>query len=132
MKPIDERLNDARLVEVPESLDRSMEQLLRWAEIENAERRHRGVPMWLAAVGCAAGLILGVLIGPLFRGELRPPEAPNTTIVVVEPSPELVDWITTANRRSQKSFFERQHGELEAVSPAALAPSASHKNPSSL
>jgi hypothetical protein len=129
MKPIDERLHDAQLVEVPESLDRSMEQLLRWAEIENTERRHRGVPMWLAAVGCAAGLILGVLIGPLMHGELRPPRAPNTTIVIVEPSPELVEWIATADHRPQKSFFERQHGELDAVS---LAPPAKQTNPNSL
>lgn len=127
MRDIEERLRNAPVNEGPERLDRSIEQMIRWAEIEDASRRGVRRPLWFAVAGCAAGLLVGVLLGPLLHGSSESPISPPTTVVIIEPTPELERWLTTGSR--QQGFFERTHGELETV---YVAGASSDELPSSL
>ncbi len=115
MKDIEKRIQDAQLKEPPERLDRSIEKMIRWAETEHPQRSGYRKPLWFAVAGCAAGLLIGVLLGPLVHGGGESAINPTTTVVIVEPTPELERWVTAGNARPRGSFFERSHSELETV-----------------
>jgi hypothetical protein len=115
MKHIEDKLRNAALTPSPESLDHAIEQMLRWAQGEDATRRRRRQPFWFAFVGCVAGLLLGVVVSPLLRGGSEIPGPAGATVVIVEPTPQLERWVTTGKAKPRGGFFERQHGELEAV-----------------
>jgi len=128
MKNIESRIRAAEVAPVPERLDRSIAHLVRTAEAGRKSRSARWHPLWFAVTGCAVGLLVGIVLGPLIRTKVDHPAARSTTVVVVAPTPRLKRWVTTEANRPHRSFLERSHGEIATVyvagQPSGRVPSS--------
>ena len=115
MNELEERLSVAGPATPTERLDHSIERMIHWADLERRSRRGLRNPVLTAAIGCMVGLVIGGSAGFWVEGVATPLSGEATTVIVIEPTPELERWLTGDDLRSRPGFFERQHGDLETV-----------------
>lgn len=100
---------------VPDSLDESVEAMIRRFESNEPQRNQRRVPLWAAALACAACALLGFIAYPVLRStETTRPTEPS--VIYIENLPaDLPEVLGGGGNESQTGFFEQEHSEVREI-----------------
>ena len=108
-------LREVPVSAVPDSLDQTVEEMIRRFESKGPRRIQRLVPLWATALACAACALLGFITYPLLRSteSVRPAEP---SVIYIENLPgDLPDVLGGGGNAGQAGFFEHKHSEVKDV-----------------
>ena len=108
-------LREVPVSAVPESLDESVESMIRRFESTGPRRSDHRVPLWAAALACTACAALGFITYPLTRSA-ETSRATEPTVIYIENLPsDLPDVLGGGGNEGQAGFFEHKHSEVRDI-----------------
>ena len=112
---LERSLREVPVSPVPESLDEKVEAMIRRFERGGPQRGGRRVPLWAAALACAACLLLGFVTYPVLRStETRRSQEPSV-IYIENLTGDLPDVLSGEAREADARFLEGAHPEVRAI-----------------
>jgi hypothetical protein len=103
------------LSEVPGSLDRRVEDVIRRSELGGAGQGRPRVPLWAAAMACAACLTMGFVSYPVLRPGGKPASRGPAVIYIERLGGELPGVLGGGDGRDPGGFFEQEHSAVKNV-----------------
>ena len=103
------------LTKVPDHLDTSVEATIRQFESKASRPDRRRVPLWAAAIACAACAVAGFAAHPLLRSTERARAVSPSVVYIENLSDDLPDVFREGQRDRQVGFFENRHSDVRAL-----------------
>ena len=112
---LERSLREVPVASVPDRLDETVETLIRRSEAKGPRRSDRRVPLWAAALACAACALLGFVTYPVLRST-EPMRSPEPSVIYIENLPgDLPDVLGGGEREAEAGFLEHQHSEVRNI-----------------
>ena len=112
---LERSLREVPVSSVPERLDATVEAMIRRSERDGSRRRGYRVPLWAAALACAACLSLGFVTYPVLRSP-EPKRSPEPSVIYIENlSGDLPDVLGGEAREVDAGFLEHAHSDVRAI-----------------
>ena len=112
---LESSLGEVPVAAVPDSLDETVEAMIRRFESTGPRRSDRRVPLWAAALACSACAALGFITYPLMPSA-ETPRPTEPTVIYIEKLPgDLPDVLGGGGSEGQAGFFEHKHSEVRDI-----------------
>ena len=112
---LERSLREVPVSAVTDSLDETVEATIRRFETNGSRRGERRVPLWAAALACAACTVLGFVTYPVLQST-EPTRSPEPSVIYIENlAGDLPDVLGGGEREVEASFLEHQHSDVRNI-----------------
>jgi hypothetical protein len=112
---LERSLRELPVSAVPDSLDETVEAMIRRFESKGPRRNQHRMPLWAAALACAACAVLGFIAYPLLRPTETARRAEPSVIYIENLPGDLPGVLGGGSGEGQVGFFEHKHSEVRDI-----------------